>query len=252
MNILEVDSVNLSFGATQILRNLSLAVEEGDRHAIIGPNGAGKSTLFNVVSGMYAPQSGTVTLDGERISGLGSHHVARRGLSRSFQISAIFASMSVFENVRISVMAARKMRFSLNQFAHRNASLTAETEKLLQLVGLDRVAEKSAGDLTYSEQRALEVAMTLGPDPRLMLLDEPTAGMSGDESARFVALLQQVTVGRTLLVVEHDMEVVFTLCNRISVLVNGEVIATGAPDEIRSNPRVQDAYLGVEAAEADA
>lgn len=249
--MIEVENISLAFDRTQILRDLNLEVVEGERHAVIGPNGAGKSSLFNVISGLYPVQTGQVRLRGETISGLPSNLIARRGLSRSFQVSAIFASMSVFENVRMAAMSFRPMFLSLFLPVRRLEALNARTAEIIELVGLQRVADKPAGDLTYSEQRALEVGMTLAPDPSVILLDEPTSGMSGDESQRFVELLHNVTVGKTLLVVEHDMEVVFSLCNRVSVLVGGSVIATGAPEDIRANARVQEAYLGVETDQTD-
>ena len=242
--VLEARNIIKSFGENLIIRGLSLSVSEGERHAVIGPNGAGKSTLFNLLTGYLHPTSGEVFLRERKISGLPPHLVNRAGISRSFQITAIFPAMSVFENVRIAVMAKHGSRFGLFRLASRARKINEDSWHLVERVRLAKVAQKPAGDLTYSEQRALEIGMALGPGGDVLLLDEPTAGMSRDEAAYTVELIREVTSGKTLIVIEHDMSVVFSLADRISVLVYGEIIATDAPQAIRANLRVQEAYLG--------
>ena len=242
--ILEARNLVKNFGDSRIIRGLNLAVNPGERHAVIGPNGAGKSTLFNLLTGYLHPSSGEVLLRERKISGLPPHLVNRAGISRSFQITSIFPAMSVFENVRIAVMAQHGSRFALFRRAAKARRINEDAQRLVERVRLSDVADKPAGDLTYSEQRALEIGMALGPGGDVLLLDEPTAGMSRDEAAYMVELIRAVTVGKTLVVIEHDMSVVFSIADRISVLVYGEIIATDEPAAIRSNPRVQGAYLG--------
>lgn len=242
--IVEIDKLNKSFGPLHIIRDLSLTITQGERHAIIGPNGAGKSTLFNLISGLFAPSSGDIRLNGRSIAGRKPHEVNRLGLARSFQITNIFPKLSIFENARMGVMARHGYRFSLFRRASSLRKVNEEADQLLELVRLSSVRDKLAGDLAYSDQRALEIAMTLSTGASVVMLDEPTAGMSTDETAYVIELIRRVTADKTLLVVEHDMSVVFSLCDRISVLVYGEILATGAPDEIRSNAEVQAAYLG--------
>jgi len=233
-----------NFGGTSIIRGLDLEVMPGERHVIIGPNGAGKSTLFHLISGLLQPSSGRIQLNGEEISGLAPHQISRKGLCRSFQITSIFPRMTVFENLRISAMARRGDRFGLFRLVQRARVVNEDAEELLELCRLQSVRDNLAGDLTYSEQRALEIAMALGPAGDLILLDEPTAGMSNDESMYIVELVRRITEGKTLMVIEHDMDVVFSLADRISVLVYGKIIATGDPQAIRENAVVQEAYLG--------
>jgi branched-chain amino acid transport system ATP-binding protein len=242
--IVEIHKLNKSFGPLHIIRDLSLSIAQGERHAIIGPNGAGKSTLFNLISGLFAPSSGEIRLNGRSIAGRKPHDVNRLGLARSFQITNIFPKLSIFENARMGVMARHGYRFSLFRRASSLRKVNEETNELLELVRLSAARDKLAGDLAYSDQRALEIAMTLSTGASVVMLDEPTAGMSTDETAYVIELIRRVTADKTLLVVEHDMSVVFSLCDRISVLVYGEILATGAPDEIRSNAKVQAAYLG--------
>lgn len=243
---LQIAALRKRFGATEIIRGLSLEVRAGERHAVIGPNGAGKSTLFHLITGLLAPSAGSVRLMGREIGGMAPHRISRLGLSRSFQITTIFPRMTVFENLRISAMARHGSRFGLFRFASRQRAVMHDTEELLELSRLQALRDKMAGDLTYSEQRALEIGMALGPGGDVILLDEPTAGMSGDESMYIVELVRRVTQGKTLLVIEHDMDVVFSLADRISVLVYGEIIATGTPEAIKADRRVQEAYLGEE------
>jgi branched-chain amino acid transport system ATP-binding protein len=242
--VLELREVHKSFGGTPIIRGVNLAVKCGQRHALIGPNGAGKSTLFNLISGHYVPSAGQIHLNGQPITGLTPYAINRRGLSRSFQITSLFPRMSVAENLRISVMGRHGFRFSLFRPVRALAQVAAEVDEYLEKLRLTRRRDDPAGALAYSEQRALEIGMALATNPEILLLDEPTAGMSREESAYTVALIRAVTEGKTLLVVEHDMSVVFTLCDQISVLVYGEIIASGEPEDVRVNPKVQEAYLG--------
>lgn len=246
--VLELGGLEKSFGAAQIIRGVDLRVARGERHAVIGPNGAGKSTLFNLISGLFAPSAGSILLDGREIAGRPAHQINRMGLSRSFQITNIYHRMSVFENLRVGVMARHGVRFSLFRPASSLVGINRETEELLERIRLTWRRDVPAGELTYSEQRALEIGMTLATGPEVILLDEPTAGMSKDETDYVIELVREVTAGKTLLIVEHDMSVVFSLCDRISVLVYGDLLATGTPDEIRNNAAVQEAYLGEEAA----
>ena len=245
--ILRISGLQKSFGGLQIIPGIDLEVVEGERHAVIGPNGAGKSTLFNLISGAFPPTAGEIRLRDRVISGQPPHVINRMGLSRSFQITNIFPRLSVFENLRIGVMARHGIRFGLHRFAGRLKSVNDESAALMERVRLAHRGSHQAGDLTYSEQRALEIGMTLATGAEVILLDEPTAGMSREETEYVVGLIREVTEDRTLMMVEHDMSVVFSLCDRISVLVYGEIIATGAPEAIRTNAKVQEAYLGEEA-----
>ncbi|MCX5543576.1 ABC transporter ATP-binding protein [Paraburkholderia sp. CNPSo 3076] len=241
---LELRDVRKNFGRTEIIRGVDLNIAKGERHALIGPNGAGKSTTFNLISGRMAPSSGTVKLNGVEIGGLPPYKINRMGLSRSFQVTNIFHRLSVFENLRCSVLWSLGYRYS---FWHRLEQLRDARERaeaVLELIGLQGRHDTLAGLLTYAEQRALEIGITIAGGAEVILLDEPTAGMSRSESDHAVELIRRVTVGKTLVMVEHDMSVVFGLADRISVLVYGEVIATDTPQAIRNNRRVKEAYLG--------
>ncbi|MCK1754891.1 ABC transporter ATP-binding protein [Bradyrhizobium sp. 137] len=245
---LEVREVRKSFGSIEIIRGLNFSVVAGERHAIIGPNGAGKSTTVNLISGFMAPTSGEVLLNGQVISGLPPFQINRRGLSRSFQVTNVFARMSVWENVRCALLWTAGHRYSFWRNVERLVGVRERTAKIIEDIGLAGRAQVPAGLLTYAEQRALEIGITTAAGANVILLDEPTAGMSHAETERAVALIRRLTEGRTLLIVEHDMSVVFGLADRISLLLYGEIIASGTPDEIRNNARVREAYLGVEAA----
>ena len=245
-DILRLEDLNKSFGPAHIIRGVNLSVHEGERHAVIGPNGAGKSTLFHLISGQFAPSSGRIVLDGEEIGGLEPATVNRKGLARSFQITNIFPGLTVFENIRLAVMRRHNVQFVLWRPVSGLKKVSAEVETLLEQVRLTARAQTLASQLSYSEQRSLEIGMTLASDPRVIILDEPMAGMSQEETDYTVGLIREITKGRTLMIVEHDMDVVFTLADRISVLVYGEIIATGTPKEIRENARVREAYLGEE------
>ncbi|NIM42896.1 MAG: ATP-binding cassette domain-containing protein [Hydrogenophaga sp.] len=246
--ILQLKSLCKSFGDTPIIRGVDLEVARGERRALIGPNGAGKSTLFHLISGNLAASSGTVAFQGRDITGWSPQRVNRLGLARSFQITNIFPRLTVYENVRLAVMRQQPQPTAFWRRVERLPGLREATERLLEQVRLHTRAASLAGELSYSEQRSLEIAMTVASDPQLILLDEPMAGMSSEETEYTLNLIREVTAGRALLIVEHDMDVVFKLADRISVLVYGQVIATGTPDEIRQHRGVREAYLGEEVA----
>ena len=242
---LELRDVRKSFGRTEIIRGASLKVNAGERVALIGPNGAGKSTLFNLVSGRFAPSSGEILLDGRRIDGAAPHCINRQGLARSFQVSNLFTRLSVFENLRCAVLWSLGYRYAFWRFLSSLHDANERAEELLAMLHLERRRDVLAMNLTYAEQRALEIGLTIAGGADVVLLDEPTAGMSKSETRRFVQLIRDATAGKTLLTVEHDMGVVFGLADRIAVLVYGEVIAFDTPEAVRADPRVQEAYLGV-------
>jgi branched-chain amino acid transport system ATP-binding protein len=241
---LELIDLRKSFGKTEIIRGTSLAVNAGERVAIIGPNGAGKSTLFNLISGRFGLTSGEIKLNGERIDGLKPYEVNRRGLARSFQVSNLFVRLSVFENIRCAVLWSLGYRYAFWKFLADLTDANERAEEVLRMIRLDRRRDVLAMNLTYAEQRALEIGITIAGGANVILLDEPTAGMSKSETQRFVQLIREVTAGKTLLTVEHDMGVVFGLADKIAVLVYGEVLAYDEPEAVRANPRVQEAYLG--------
>jgi branched-chain amino acid transport system ATP-binding protein len=244
---IRLKDVHKSFGPTPIIMGVSLAIAKGTRHAIIGPNGAGKTTLFNLISGRFPLTRGTIELDGHTISGLPPHRINRLGLSRSFQVTSIFARMTVFENIRCGLLWSRGYRYSFWHLLGRERALNEAAERLLADVNLESRRDVPAGLLSYAEQRALEIGITIAGGATTILLDEPTAGMSRSEANHAVALIRRVTEGKTLVMVEHDMSVVFDLADVVTVLVYGEVIASGAPVAIRANRAVQDAYLGAAA-----
>ena len=237
-------NLHKQFGKTQIIRGVDLTVQAGERVAIIGPNGAGKSTLFNLISGRFAPTSGEIHLHGQRIDGLKPFEINRQGLSRSFQITNIFPKLSVFENLRCSVLWSLGHRYSFWTFLNRLKDANDLAHVWMERIQLAHKRDVLAMNLTYAEQRALEIGITMAGGADVVLLDEPTAGMSKSETERFIALIKNVTQGKTLLTVEHDMGVVFGLADKIAVLVYGEIIAFDTPDKVRANARVQEAYLG--------
>ena len=245
---LQLRNVEQRFGATTIIQGLSLDIPCGQRHAIIGPNGAGKSTLFNLVSGRFAPTRGSIRLNGEEIAGLRPFAINRRGLARSFQLTNIFPRLSVLENLRCSVFWSLGYRYCFWRNADKLRDARERALSTLDEIGLGSRRDVPAGVLTYAEQRALEIGITIAGGAEIILLDEPTAGMSHSETDAAVALIREVSEGKTLIMVEHDMSVVFGLADRITVLVYGEVIASDAPAAIRGNAAVQEAYLGTVAA----
>lgn len=244
---LRLRDVRKSFGATAIIRGVSLDIPAGERHAIIGPNGAGKSTLFNLVSGRLAPSSGSIQLNGDEIAGMRPFHICRRGLARSFQVTNIFPRLTVFENIRCGLLFPLGHRYDFVHGVDGLRDVNERAAQVLERIGLTARRDAAAGVLTYAEQRALEIGITIAGGANVILLDEPTAGMSRHETEKAVELIREISRGRTLVMVEHDMGVVFDLADRISVLVYGEIIASDTPERIRSNSTVQTAYLGTTA-----
>lgn len=247
-DVLVFENLNKSFGQAHITRNVNLAIHEGERHALIGPNGAGKSTLFHLCSGHYKPSSGRILLDGREIQGLAPAEVNRRGLARSFQITNLFPRLSVRQNLEMALMRRHGMQWNFWGRLTGAKAVHQDVQELLHKIRLEDRAEAYVGDMSYSAQRSLEIGLALASDPRVLLLDEPMAGMNHEETEYTTDLIREITKDRTLMVVEHDMNVVFSLADRITVLVYGEVIATGTPSEIRENAKVRQAYLGEEAA----
>ena len=247
MNSLSLQDVRKSFGKTEIIRGVNLDIRAGERHAVIGPNGAGKSTLFNLISGRFGVSSGKILLNDANITNKKPFEISRLGLARSFQITNLFPKLSVFENLRVSVLWSLGYKYSFLKNINQLKDAEERAEALLTQLSLERRRDTLAGLLTYAEQRALEIGLTVAGGADVILLDEPTAGMSRSESDRAVELIRDVTKGKTLVMVEHDMSVVFGLADRISVLVYGEVIATDFPQAVRDNKAVQEAYLGTAA-----
>ena len=241
---IEINAVEKRFGNVGIIRDLNLSIARGERHAIIGPNGAGKSTTFNLISGHIKPSSGEIRLNGDVISGLRPFEINRRGLSRSFQVTNVFARMTVWENVRCAVLWATGHRYAFWKNVDHLPEVKQRTAEILEDIHLSHRRDVPAGLLTYAEQRELEIGITIAGGASVIMLDEPTAGMSHAETERAVALIRRLTEGRTLVIIEHDMGVVFDLADRISVLVYGQIIASDAPVRIKTNPAVQQAYLG--------
>lgn len=245
---IELSGVHKSFGPTEIIRGVDLAIAQGEIHAIIGPNGAGKSTLFNLITGHHRVSRGRIALNGQDITNRAPFQINRKGLSRSFQVTNIFARMSVYENVRCGALWDLGYGYSFWQFVARRRDLAERTEMVLEQTGLMSRRNVPAGMLSYSDQRALEIAVTIAGDASVVMLDEPTSGMSSSETEQAVALIRDISQTRTMVIVEHDMGVVFDLADRISVLVYGKIIATGTSAQIRADPGVQEAYLGTEVA----
>ncbi len=242
--MLEVKNLHKSFGHIKVINGVNLDVPAGQHHAIIGPNGAGKTTLFHLFTGNYAPNGGQIIFNGKDITGLAPQKINRLGLARSFQITNVFPGLTVLENVRAVILSKHHIRFDLFRSVGKMARINQETLDILDQIGLTDKKARLAGELSYGQQRALEVGLALASDPQMILLDEPTAGMSMDETREAVRLIDRVTKGKTLIIIEHDMEVVFTLADIITVIYYGEVLASGSPDEIRGHPKVKEAYLG--------
>jgi branched-chain amino acid transport system ATP-binding protein len=245
--VLHVADVHKHFGGLHALSDIDLQVEEGKTHAIIGPNGAGKSTLLNVIIGRLAPSSGAVVFDGQVITGRKPHQINQLGVVRVFQTPEIFPELSVLQNVMAPAFAKRDGAFRINLWKPLEAetAIREEAEALLEDVGLIERRHSHAGSLSRGDKRRMELAMCLIQHPRLLLLDEPTAGMSRHDTNTTIELLKQIKArGMTKVIIEHDMHVVFSLADRISVLSGGRIIAEGAPDEVRGSTRVQEAYLG--------
>ena len=249
---LDLRDIHHDFSGLQVLSGINLAVAQGERHCIIGPNGAGKSTLFNIISGRLRPRRGSVLYRGQDITGASAYRIARLGVGRSFQIINTFPRLTVYQSVRSAVVSRRGMRLDAWRLLDRQVAVARETEEVLQLLGLADRRDTPANALSYGEQRELEIALTVAVRPELILLDEPTAGLNAEETRKAIGLIRRVSEGKTLVMVEHDMEVVFTLADRVSVLHYGQVLASGPPEEIRRSEQVQRAYLGKQAAAAGA
>ena len=242
--LLSVQELYKDFRGEEIIKNLNLKVKVGERHAIIGPNGAGKTTFYNLITGRYAPSRGRIIFNGTDITGMSPERINRLGISRSFQITNIFSGLTVFENIRAAVLSKHGIRWNLWRPANKMKEITRETLDILSMINLMERSNTLAGELAYGEQRALELGITLATNPIVIMLDEPTAGMSIDETREAVQMIDQITQGKTLMIIEHDMEVVFTLADSITVIHYGTVLATGTPEEIRQNDDVRSAYLG--------
>ncbi|MEM8731260.1 MAG: ABC transporter ATP-binding protein [Pseudomonadota bacterium] len=244
MSLLEVRGLTKSFGGITASDDLSLTVEPGELHAVIGPNGAGKTTLVSQLCGLQLPDSGTIHFGGRDVTRLPAHKRARMGLARSFQITSLIQDMSVEDNVALAVQAREPSAFRFVQPARRARALRDPARAQLERVGLLDKADHVTRALSHGEHRKMEIALALAADARLMLLDEPMAGLGSEGSAQMIALLRSIKGQQAILLIEHDMDAVFALADRISVLVYGHIIATGTPEEIRANDAVQQAYLG--------
>jgi len=242
--LLRIQDVYKNFSGTEVLNGVNLEIKSGERHAIIGPNGAGKSTLFNLITGLYKPTRGKIFFGEQDITDWPIRRICRLGLARSFQITNIFPKMTVYENVRNAIVSKVNNRYACLTFLDRNKRIEEQSDQLVSLVNLDSVRNSAAAELSYGMQRQLELGLTLALDPVLVMLDEPTSGFNREDSHKMVTLIKEVTNNRTLLMVEHDMEVVFKLADRITVLSYGRVLASGTPDEIQENEEVRKAYLG--------
>ena len=240
---LELIGLRKSFGPTEIIRGVDLQIKKGELHAIIGPNGAGKSTLYNLVSGMYKVNDGSIILNGNDITNKEPYEINRMGLSRSFQVTNIFPKMSVFENVRNGLLYHSGCKYSFWRFVNRRKDVTERATEILKSIGLQNKHDVPVMLLPYADQRALEIGITIAGGADVILLDEPTSGMSRSETERTVKLIRSISKDKTVVVVEHDMGVVFDLAERISVLVYGKIIAADTPENIRCNQNVQEAYL---------
>ena len=244
MSILQLQGLSKQFGDTPIIRDVSLTIEAGEKHAIIGPNGAGKSTLFHLITGRYTVSSGSILFKGQAIENRPPYEIARLGLARSFQVTNIFPLLSVFENMRCALLWSMGYRYSFWHLLGKAKALNTRAEELLVEIGLQERRNLPAGELAYAEQRALELGIAIASGAEMIMLDEPVAGMSHSEAKNAVELINRVTAGKTLVMVEHDMNIVFDMADKISVLVYGEVIASDTPSNIRGNTKVQEAYLG--------
>jgi branched-chain amino acid transport system ATP-binding protein len=244
LNLLVIENLSKAFGGFKALDRVTLNVDPGEKRAVIGPNGAGKSTLFNLITGKYKPTSGHILLEGEDIGGMPPYKITDKGIARSFQITNIFPNMTVFENIRNAQISRHKMRSRLTSRLKGIKEIREDTEALMELMALTDRRNVPVSALSYGEQREIEIALTLALNPKLILLDEPTAGLNKKETEKIIELIRRVTVDKTLMIVEHDMHVVFSLAQRISVLYYGGVLETGSKDEIQNSEKVKKAYLG--------
>jgi branched-chain amino acid transport system ATP-binding protein len=242
--ILRIQDIYKDFSGLKVLTGVNISVKKNERYAIIGPNGAGKTTLFNIISGKFKPSSGSMVFQGRDITGKAPHALNRMGIGRSFQITNVFQELSVFDNIRSGVRCHLGLRYNFFKRPDRAEDINKDTEKIIEEVGLADVSDVPASALSYGRQRALEIGIALSTDPELILLDEPTAGMTREETAGAIRMIDTVTAGRTLVIIEHDMDVVFSLADTISVLHYGSILIAGPPEVIKNDQRVKDAYLG--------
>jgi len=243
---LQVQNIHKDFSGLKVLTGVDFAVREKQRHAVIGPNGAGKTTLFNIISGRFKSSSGAILFKGQDISGKPTYVRNRQGVARSFQITNVFQELTVFENIRSGVRSRKGLRYNFFRKPDNDRRINERTEAIAEEVGLKGVMHVPVSALSYGQQRALEIAITLSTEPELILLDEPTAGMTREETAQAISMIDRVTAGRTLIIIEHDMDVVFSLADTISVLHYGKILVSDIPEKIRNDQRVKDAYLGEE------
>jgi len=242
--ILYVENLSKDFSGLSVLSEITMEIYQGELHAVIGPNGAGKSTLFNLITGMFKPSRGTIRFLDNDITGWPAHKIARLGISRSFQLINIFPNMTVYENIRNAIVSKYNLRFNWISILDRHKEIARESSRMLELISLEDVRDKLVSELSYGRQRQVELALTAALNPVLIMLDEPTAGLSVSLTRNTIELIKKITKGKTLVMVEHDMDVVFNLADRITVLNDGRILATGSPDEIRQNKDVKNAYLG--------
>ena len=243
-NHLVLENVAKTFGKTEIIRGVNLKVKKGEIHSLIGPNGAGKSTLYNLISGVFKLTSGSIKFNGSEIQNMPAYNIFRLGLSRSFQITNIFPKLTVFENIRCGLLWNLKYGYSIIKLLQSQNKLNEKTNEILEMISLTHCSKEQAGLLSYADQRALEIGITIAGGAETILLDEPTAGMSKSETERAVNLIHKISNDRTLLIVEHDMGVVFDLSDTISVLVYGQIICSDKPENVKNNSEVRKAYLG--------
>jgi branched-chain amino acid transport system ATP-binding protein len=244
MNILETKDLFHDYSGLKVLFDVNLQVKEGERHAIIGPNGAGKTTLFNTITGTCCPTQGKVLFKGKDVTGAKPYQLTRMGMGRSFQITSTFNRLVTFQNVRLAILSQKGIRFNIFRKVDKMTDVNLETLEIIKRINLDQEALVPASLLSYGKHRSLEISMALATNPDLIMLDEPTAGMSRDETHTAVEMIKRLTAGKTVVVIEHDMDVVFSLADRVTVLHYGKILATGTPEEIRNNQDVKDAYLG--------
>ena len=244
MSILETRDLSHDFKGLKVISGVNLRVAEGERHAIIGPNGAGKTTLFNLITGSIIPKGGKIFFKDRDVTSAKPYKLVRMGMGRSFQITSTFSRLTSFENIRMGVLSKEGIRFSLFRKVDKMKTITKETDRVLRRINLYEERDIPANELSYGKHRSLEVGMAVATDPDLVMLDEPTAGMSRDETLHTVQLIRKLTEGRTMVIIEHDMDVVFSIADRVTVLHHGEILATGTPGEIRDNQDVRSAYLG--------
>ncbi|MFC1838184.1 ABC transporter ATP-binding protein [Thermodesulfobacteriota bacterium] len=244
MNILQTKGLSHDFKGLKAISEVNLQVTEGEKHAIIGPNGAGKTTLFNLITGSIIPRGGRIFFKGRNVTRARPYKLVRMGMGRSFQITSTFSRLTAFENIRMGILSREGIRFSLFRKVDNLKTITKETDRVLKRINLYDERDIPACELSYGKHRSLEVGMAVATDPDLVMLDEPTAGMSREETRHTVELIRKLTENRTMVIIEHDMDVVFSIADRITVLHHGEILTTGTPREIRDSPEVKGAYLG--------